>query len=377
MKKRRSPKRVHPKTMVTRFKEVFKTTGIKKTSLRNLLLTLIAVSVAKTFRINEVASRLPIEVKNEKAKQKRLLRFLETPFAIEGAQGAWGRFVLRCLWQSKTYKHPLVLIDETDLHAGFKAIVAAVAFRKRAIPVCWQVYRNEELRDGTYKSHNALIQTFCLHTYQLVCEVCPDRKQKPILVFDRGFARAKYVIEYLKDADIPFVMRVPRNVCVLTRDGWKPVDALPTGFHADVLYQKTHHIPVSLFVERDANFDDPMCLISTLHKAHAIEQTYKRRMQIEHGFRDIKSTFGFGKLVLKKTEKHRIDLLFLIAIFAYGLSFLSYEKSADRWAKTLNTGKQKTYAVSTVIKRILTEQWSREKLTTWFKAVASPAFSIT
>ena len=120
-----------------------------------------------------------------------------------------------------------------------------------------------------------------------------------------------------------------------------------------------------------------MCLISTLHKAHAIEQTYKRRMQIEHGFRDIKSTFGFGKLVLKKTEKHRIDLLFLIAIFAYGLSFLSYEKSADRWAKTLNTGKQKTYAVSTVIKRILTEQWSREKLTTWFKAVASPAFSIT
>lgn len=231
MKKRRSPKRVHPKTMVTRFKEVFKTTGIKKTSLRNLLLTLIAVSVAKTFRINEVASRLPIEVKNEKAKQKRKpLRFLETPFAIEGAQGAWGRFVLRCLWQSKTYKHPLVLIDETDLHAGFKAIVAAVAFRKRAIPVCWQVYRNEELRDGTYKSHNALIQTFCLHTYQLVCEVCPDRKQKPILVFDRGFARAKYVIEYLKDEDIPFVMRVPRNVCVLTRDGWKPVDALPTGF---------------------------------------------------------------------------------------------------------------------------------------------------
>ena len=97
-----------------------------------------------------------------------------------------------------------------------------------------------------------------------------------------------------------------------------------------------------------------------------METYYKRRMQIEHGFRDIKSTFGFGKLVLKKNEKSRMELLFLIAIFAYGLCFLCYEKSADRWAKPLNTGKQKTYAVITVIKRILTEEWSPQKLTDWF-----------
>ena len=230
MKKRRSPKRVHPKTMVTRFKEVFKTTGIKKTSLRNLLLTVIAVSVARTFRINEIASRLPLAVKNEKSKQKRLLRFLETPFAIQTAQQAWGRFVLQRLWHAKPYKHPLLLVDETDLHGEWKAIVAAVAFRNRAIPIYGWVYRNAELRDATYKSHNELIQLFCLRTYQLACEVFADQKQKPVFVFDRGFARAKYVIEYLKDQAIACVMRVPRNVCVLTRDGWKPVDALPTGF---------------------------------------------------------------------------------------------------------------------------------------------------
>lgn len=377
MKKRRSPKRVHPKTMITRFKEVFKTTSVKKTSLRNLLLTVFAVSVAKTFRINEVAWRLPLAVKNEKSKQKRLLRFLETPFAIAAAQQAWLRFVLQRLWESKSYKHPLLLIDETDLHGGFKAIVAAVALRNRAIPIYWRVYRNAELRDGTYESHNELIQMFCLRTYQLACEVCPNRKQRPVIVFDRGFARAKYVIEYLKVQEIPFVMRVPKNVCVLTKDGWKALDVLPTGFHADVLYQKTYHIPVSLFVQRDKNFDDPMCLISNLHKVHAIQQTYKRRMQIEHGFRDIKSTFGFGKLVLKKVEKHRMDLLFLIAIFAYGLSFLSYEKSAVRWAKTLNTGKQKTYAIPTVIKRIITDEWSPQKLKTVLAGIGSPAFDFT
>lgn len=97
-------------------------------------------------------------------------------------------------------------------------------------------------------------------------------------------------------------------------------------------------------------------------------------MQIEHGFRDIKSIFGFGKLALKKTEKHRIALLFLMAILVYGLSFFAYEKSADRWAKTLNTGKQKTYASITGIKRVITDQWSPQKLTTWFKDVKYTAF---
>ena len=75
MKKRRSQKRVHPRAIIASFKEVFKTIVVKKTSLRNLLLSVVAVSVSKTLRINEVASRLPIPVKNEKSKQKRFLRF--------------------------------------------------------------------------------------------------------------------------------------------------------------------------------------------------------------------------------------------------------------------------------------------------------------
>ena len=220
MKKRRSPRRVHPKHILTGFKEVFKSVCVKKTSLRNLLLTVVAVSVAKTFRINEVASRLPLAVANEKSKQKRLLRFLETDFPIDVAQVAWLRFVLARIWKStKPSKHPLILIDETDLHGEWKAIVAAVGFRKRAIPILWCVYSNAEIQDMTYKSHNEIIQTFCLKVYQLACEVYPHHQQQPVFVFDRGFARAKYVIAFLKANNIDFLMRVPRNVSVLTPSG--------------------------------------------------------------------------------------------------------------------------------------------------------------
>ena len=229
----------------------------------------------------------------------------------------------------------------------------------------------------THKSHNKLVQKFCLRTHQLASEVYPHPAQQPILVFDRGFSRAKYVIAFFKTHDIAFVMRVPRNVCVLTQAGWRNLDAVSAGFHPDILYQQTHQLHCHLYVVRDASFYDPMYLISNLQTGQQIQHCYKRRMRIEHGFRDIKSTFGFGELVLKKTEKHRMELLFLIAILAYGLCFLCYERSADRWAKPLNTGKQKTYSVISVIRRVLREEWHPQKLTTWCSTIKYMAFFTT
>ena len=49
MKKRRSRKRIHPKNMIAGFKEVFKTVVVKKTSLRNLLLTVLVRVCGKNF----------------------------------------------------------------------------------------------------------------------------------------------------------------------------------------------------------------------------------------------------------------------------------------------------------------------------------------
>ena len=77
------PKQVNPKTMTTHFREIFRfPIGLKKPSFRNLLLIILAVCTAKTFRTNEIASLLPLDVKTEKSKQKRLLRFLDTPLPI-------------------------------------------------------------------------------------------------------------------------------------------------------------------------------------------------------------------------------------------------------------------------------------------------------
>ncbi len=194
-------------------------------------------------------------------------------------------------------------------------------------------------------------------------------QQRPVLVFDRGFARARYVIKFLKVRDIVFVMRVPRHVGITLDASLKKLDDLEDGWYPHILYQTHEQIPVQLYIIRDEEtFKYPMYLISNRLSGHQIHHCYKRRMQIEHGFRDIKSCFGFGKLVLKKpTQVSRLEVLWLAVCLAYGLLFISYERVAStHWQKAHNSNNRKTFSVITVIKRVLTDLWNQHFLISFF-----------
>lgn len=364
--KKRYPKRVNPEPMITRFEEIFKSVGMKKPMFRNLLFVLIAISVAQTFRINEIASRLPIVVAREKSKQKRFLRFLETPLPVDALKRAW--FFWAVSWFSKDAgAHVYLLVDETQLLGEWKALVVAIPFRHRAIPIFWFIYSDQQIRDGIYKSHNEIIQYCCKFVYQKALGVMSARHQRPVLIFDRGFARARYVIKFLKVGDIPFVMRVPRHVGISLDASPKKLDDLEDGWYPHILYQRHEQIPVQLYIIRDDAFKDPMYLISNRLSGHQIHHCYKRRMQIEHGFRDIKSCFGFGNLVLKKPTQVRLECLWLFACLSYGLLFISYEKVAStHWQKAYNSNNRKTLSVITVIKRVLTDLWNQHFLICFF-----------
>ena len=355
MKGKHRTKRVNPTIMITTLTQIFKP-SLKKPALKNLILTVIAIALAKTFRINEIAFRLPVSVKTLKTKQKRLLRFLDSAFPIDAVMRHWLVFVLKSVCQNRKTR-TLILIDETKLIGGFLAIVAAVAFRHRAIPIYWHIYSDAEIREMKYKSHNEIIQHFCVTVYHQTKAALP-KTCKPVLIFDRGFARARYVIKFLKAQDIPFVMRVCRNVRITVLGDVKTLAQLDSSRgYPQILYHQTEQIQLNLYAVRDVRFSDPMYLISNLLNGVEIHRCYKRSMQIEHGFRDIKSCFGFGSLVLKKPTQSRINLLWLLACLTYGLLFITYEKSASRWAKAFNS-KMKTYSLITVIKRVVSEAWA-------------------
>ncbi len=352
MKGKHSQKRVNPTPMITTITEIFKPV-LKKPALKNLMLTIIAIALAQSFGINEIASRLPVSVKHQKTKQKRLLRFLARTFPIGAVMRCWLVFVVRRVCHPGTVR-PLILIDETQVLGTFKAIVAAVPFRQRAIPIYWHIYTDAEIQDMKYKSHNEIIQRFCRTVYRQARKALPPACE-PVLIFDRGFARARYVIKFLKAKGIPFVMRVCRNVRITVWGQVKTMEQMQkTGFYPQILYYPTEPIRLNLYVVRDARFAEPMYLISSHLTGSQIHRCYKRRMQIEHGFRDIKTGFGFGKLILKKPTKARINLLWLLACLSYGLLFIIYQKSGDRWTKAFNTNK-KIYSLINVIKRVIAQ----------------------
>ena len=71
-------------------------------------------------------------------------------------------------------------------------------------------------------------------------------------------------------------------------------------------------------------------------------------MQIEHGFRDIKTRFGFRHIVLKKPQKARIALLWFNACLTYGLTLTLLWKDIQPVAEH-----RANLAVITLIKDVL------------------------
>jgi len=189
-------KKVSPNRIVDEVEKNFKDI-LSKPSLKNLILVTIAIALAEKLRINEIARHLPVDVKHQKAKQTRLLRMLKR--CLLDMMFSWTKFVLQRVY-GRNNDAIIVLIDGVDLIHKYKAFVAAIPYRKRAIPIVFKVYTMQQIRDLVYRSENWVVWK--------IQKVFPGRKV--IFVFDRGFADEK-LIRYLKHMGAHQVMRVPKN----------------------------------------------------------------------------------------------------------------------------------------------------------------------
>jgi hypothetical protein len=103
---------------------------------------------------------------------------------------------------------------------------------------------------------------------------------------------------------------------------------------------------------------------------------HRKRTQIEEGFRDIKSLFGFEDLALTKPTQQRVELLFLLVIISMGLLFLLFEKSGYRWSKYYNTSCRKEFSLIHVIKDKVSDSWANLRISPWFSLHNAVFYSI-
>ena len=129
-------------------------------------------------------------------------------------QQAWFTFVVdyRAPRQSQLAIFSCLLMRPTSLRVGKPSLRQCRFATGRSLCFGFSI-NDEEIQSGKYKSHNHDYSTVLSETYinfLSLLQATPGKQ--PILVFDRGFSRAKYVIKFLKDREIPFIMRVCRNV---------------------------------------------------------------------------------------------------------------------------------------------------------------------
>jgi hypothetical protein len=328
----------------------------------------IAISLAEKLKINTIARHMPVDVSHQKCKQTRLLRFLKKPLPLLDMMFSWAKFVLQRVY-AKTDDAIIVLVDGTDLIHDYKAFVAAIPYRKRAISIVFKAYTNQQIWDMVYRSENDVIWNFLDLAYETIQRVFPGRRV--IFVFDRGFADEK-LIRYLKHMGANHIIRVPKNCGIeafeygaKAKYRGKLSSFGQWGYFRNVSYHLGKRIKVNLFcAENDRDKDDPVFLVSDMDNMIAL--IHRKRTQIEEGFRDLKSLFGFKHLILKKATQARIEILLLLVIISMGLLFVLFEKSGYRWSRYYNTSCRKEFSLIHVIKDKVSDSWTNLRISPWF-----------
>lgn len=242
-------------------------------------------------------------------------------------------------------KHPLVLVDWSPVDAPgcFFLLRAAIPLAGRS----FVIYERVHEREGCPKYQGQLLDALALM-------LPPDCI--PILVADSGFRRPWF--KAVEAHGWYYVGRVRnRDLCRLDEQPWQPIKTLyeqaSTSPKSLGTYQMTRNAPylTQLYLLREPALGrkhrrvtgkiaedkrsrknahrerEPWLLASNLPAeqwtAAKIVAVYKRRMQIEEGFRDVKNEhLGFGLNLHRSRCAKRIEILLLIAALANYLVFL-------------------------------------------------------
>ncbi|WP_320110005.1 IS4 family transposase [Pseudomonas sp. B21-056] len=245
-----------------------------------------------------------------------------------------------------TLKHPLILVDWSRIDAPGKAFLlrAAIPFAGRSYPI----YESVHERESCPAHQKRMLQALAL---MLPADCIP------VLVSDAGFRRPWF--KAIEAQGWYYVGRIRnRELCRRDSQAWKPVKnlyALATASPKSLgLIEMTQSAPhfIHLYCVRhpakgrkhkrvtgsiaknklsrqSARRElEPWLLASNLPELEwnpaKVVALYKKRMQIEEGFRDVKSEhLGIGLNLHRSRCPKRIEVLLLIAMLANYIIFLT------------------------------------------------------
>jgi DDE family transposase len=293
----------------------------RKTGHVNLALLAHAIVLRRSLRLTDLARTYPVPPQCKVAKPKhgllhrvkRLWRFLAHPTLDVGA--VQERLVRLSATACDVPGLWLPILVDLTYATPFAILAASIPQRGRALPLVWRAFRRD-LAGEAVLSQNHLIE-------DALQRLCPTIAPgiRPVVVADREFARAAF-FRFLKRQRVHFVIRVDAETCVQHPTYTGAMGALglrpggPSRWLPQATYGKEEQEPFNLLAMWRAGHKEPWLLATDLDDPRLVERFYRKRMKIEHGFRDWKHHLRLEATVQVKKAAH-LERLLLGVVVAY------------------------------------------------------------
>jgi len=290
---------------------------LRKTQLVNLALLASAIILRRSLCLSELARAYTTPEKHC-YRLKRLWRFLDNlkvdfslirqrltilSYSIETSPGLF-----------------LPLLMDTTYFEPYAVLSISIPRGGRALPVAWDAYYHKfdkvdkTLRAESQNQREEALIASCLRQIA--------RGIKAVLIGDRAFGRAS-LFSFLKERGTHFVIRVSDKVYVshpyfggLLHD--LPLKVGQRIWLEGLLYRQDRVVKINLLAIWGIGQKEPWYLATTLSDPNLVYRFYRKRMKIEHGFRDWKYHL---RLKIPQSRfvraEHRAKMLVNAVVIAY------------------------------------------------------------
>lgn len=295
----------------------------RKTQLVNLTLLCQALLCRHSLTLTELARAYPVpDVRRVKSPRhgllhrvKRLWRFLANPRLGTEEMMRNLTVLSYSVCQSPGMLLP-VLVDLTYFRS-FAVLSANVPRGGRALPIAWRCFRRD-LAGVAELSQNLLVQRVIREMLARMA-----RGIQAVIVADREFASAA-LFRFLKAQGSSFAIRVDAETHVLHRrySGALGDIGIRCGgrriWLEGALYSKEGRERVNILAVWETKQREPWFIASDLSDPRLVERMYRKRMKIEHGYRDWKHHLRLkGTPRVKSAEQLSGLLLGVVALYWY------------------------------------------------------------
>ena len=246
------------------------------------------------------------------------------------------RFTRRLLLRGQ---QTLLLMDVTDLADQWRVLSVSVPWQGRALPLYRAVYPTTAPQEGqAVQVRRALAW---------LMNVLPGPRSRYVLVADRGFP-SQELLHLLQESGLRFVLRLKSNWKIQTpllagqlrhvcAAGEEPCLLANVTLGDRPKEGKERPQANVVFVHAPAH-QQPWYLVTNVDRAAEAVEIYRKRMQIEAEFRDLKGPLGLDELA-HWTEQERVErLLAWLAVYEWRLAYLWEREHLEEQRRAFEAG---------------------------------------